>query len=46
MSNLILGLDVSTSITGVCVVDPNVEPGDGGNVAHLDRIEFKKCVTL
>lgn len=47
MTNLILGLDVSTSVTGVCVVDPDLQPdGTGSHVAHLDRIEFKKCVTL
>lgn len=46
MSNLILGLDVSTSVTGACVVDPDVAPGGGSNIAHLGKIEFKKCVTL
>ena len=46
MSKFILGLDVSTSITGVCVVDPDVEPGAGANIVHLSAIEFKKCVTL
>jgi hypothetical protein len=46
MSNLILGLDVSTSVTGVAVVDPDVPPGGGANIAHLDRIDFKKCVTM
>lgn len=45
MANLILGLDVSTSVTGVCIVDPSVDPGCG-NISYLDRIEFKKCVTL
>jgi hypothetical protein len=46
MPNLILGLDVSTSVTGVCVVDPDLDPICGANIAYLDRIEFKKCVTL
>jgi hypothetical protein len=46
MSNLVLGLDVSTSVTGVSIVDRNLNPGDGSNISHLDRIEFKKCVTL
>jgi hypothetical protein len=47
VTNLILGLDVSTSVTGVCVVDPDLQPdGTGSHIAHLDRIEFKKCVTL
>ena len=43
----VLGLDVSTSITGVCLVDRDVEPdGTGNHVITLDRIEFKKCKTL
>jgi len=47
VTNLILGLDVSTSVTGVCVVDPALSPdGTGAHISHLDRIEFKKCVTL
>ena len=46
MSNLVLGLDVSTSVTGVSIVDPLMDPVAGANIAHLDRIEFKKCVTL
>lgn len=47
MPNLILGLDVSTSITGVCVLDPSI-PHDavGSHILYLDRIEFKKCVTI
>ena len=47
MSNLILGLDVSTSVTGVCVLDPQIVPDDkGSHIIHLDRIEFKKFNTL
>jgi len=44
---MILGLDVSTSITGVCIVDPKIEPDSkGSQILYLDRIEFKKCKTL
>lgn len=42
-----MGLDVSTSVTGVCLIDPNSESIiDGAHILHLDRIEFKKCKTL
>ena len=44
---LILGLDVSTSCTGVCVVDPTVPPDEkGSHILLLDSIEFKGCKTL
>ena len=44
---IILGLDVSTSVVGVCVVDSTVEPDDkGSHILLLDRIEFKGCKTL
>jgi len=44
---IILGLDVSTSCTGVCVVDSDVTPDEkGSHILHLDRIEFKGCKTL
>lgn len=47
MRNLILGLDVSTSVTGVCIVDPQVTTMNAGShIVFLDRIEFKKCKTL
>lgn len=43
----ILGLDVSTSCTGVCIVDDSIEPDAvGSHIVLLDRIEFKKCKTL
>jgi hypothetical protein len=43
----IFGLDVSTSVTGTCLLDRDVEPdGTGNHIVLLDRIEFKKCVTL
>jgi hypothetical protein len=34
MKNLIIGLDVSTSVTGVCILD-------GESILYLDRIQFK-----
>jgi hypothetical protein len=44
---IILGLDVSTSVTGVCVIDSTVQPDDkGSHILLLDRIEFKGCNTL
>jgi Holliday junction resolvasome RuvABC endonuclease subunit len=47
MSKLILGLDVSTSVTGVCIVDKDVQPDDkGSHILLLDKIEFKKCKTF
>lgn len=47
LMGLILGLDVSTSVTGVCIVDADIEPDDvGSQILLLDRIEFKGCNTL
>lgn len=44
---IILGLDVSTSCTGVCVVDSAIEPDDkGSHILLLDRIEFGSEKTL
>jgi len=44
---LILGLDVSTSITGVCILNPIIPPDvKGSHIAYLDHIEFKKCKTI
>ena len=44
---IILGLDISTSCTGVCVVDSSVEPDDvGSHIVLLDRIEFRGCKTF
>jgi len=44
---LILGLDVSTSVTGVCILNSDIIPDEkGSHILHLDRIEFKKCKTL
>lgn len=42
-----MGLDVSTSCTGICVIDSEKEPDDNGShIVILDRIDFKKCVTM
>jgi hypothetical protein len=47
MSKLILGLDVSTSITGVCFLDAEKEPDDkGSHIVRLNHIDFKKCNTF
>ena len=47
MANLVLGLDVSTSCTGVCIVDKDVNPNDeGSHILLLDKVEFKKCKTF
>lgn len=47
MSNYILGLDVSTSVTGICILDPSKIPiTSGSHIICLDRVEFKKCKTL
>jgi len=39
MSNLIIGLDVSTSVTGVCILD-------GERISYLDRIQFRPAQTF
>ena len=45
--NLTLGLDVSTSITGICIIDSDVTPDDkGSHIVLLDYVDFKKCNTL
>jgi len=47
MSRLVLGLDVSTSCTGVCIVDRDVPLDEkGSHIRLLDKVEFKKCKTL
>jgi len=44
MSKIILGLDVSTSCTGVCFLDAEVPADDkGSHIVRLDYIDFKKC---
>lgn len=39
----VLGLDVSTSITGVCVLE---KTDDEPNIILLDHIDFKECKTF
>lgn len=47
MGSLVLGLDVSTSVTGICIVDPELSLNNqGSHILYLDRLEFKKCKTL
>jgi len=47
MKNLIIGLDVSTSVTGVCLIDADIQfDGSGSHILYIDRIEFKGCNTL
>jgi hypothetical protein len=47
MDNFIIGLDVSTSITGFCVLNCAMGSSqDGSHILHLDRIEFKGADTL
>jgi len=44
---IILGLDVSTSCTGLCLVESSRAPDDkGSHILLLDRIEFKCCRTF
>ena len=45
--SIILGWDVSTSVTGICVLNSEIEPDDkGSNILLLEKIEFKKCKTF
>ena len=45
--SLIIGLDVSTSTIGLCIVDSTIVLDDAGShILLLDRIELKKCETL
>lgn len=45
--SLVVGLDVSTSVTGICAVDALKQPDSvGSHIVHLDRVEFKKCKTF
>lgn len=44
---IILSLDVSTSVTGICVIESSRQPdAAGSHILLLDRIEFKGCKTL
>lgn len=45
--SFILGLDVSTSITGICILNSKINPDlTGSHILHLDRIDLKKTKTL
>jgi len=45
--NLILGLDVSTTVTGICILNSKISPDDkGSHIIYLDKVDFKKCKTL
>jgi hypothetical protein len=45
--SIILALDVSTSCTGICLVESSKVPDDkGSHILLLDRIEFKGCKTV
>ena len=47
LNKLVMGLDVSTSIIGVTVLDPTIEVKDElKHVVTLTHIDFKKCKTL
>ena len=48
MNRMIIGLDVSTSVTGVCVLNRDLSPSgdDGSHICKIDRIEFKGAETL
>ncbi len=47
MKLVTVGLDVSTSCTGISVVRNDVSPdAQGSNVLLVDRIEFKGCDTI
>jgi hypothetical protein len=44
---IVIGLDVSTSCTGICLINQEIKPDDSGShILHLDHIEFKKFKTL
>ena len=43
----IIGLDVSTSITGVCILDTSLQTDSANShISHLDKIDLKKYSTL
>lgn len=43
---LVLGLDVSTSITGLCFLDADVPVDGGAHIVRIDYVDFKKCKTF
>lgn len=41
--SLVLGLDVSTSCTGICVIDSSITPDDyGSHIVYLDHVNLSK----
>ena len=42
----ILGLDVSTSVMGICLLDSAITVDDPSKIVVLDHLEFKKCKTF
>ena len=47
MSNLIVGLDVSTSCTGICIINVDTPVDNvGSHIVKLEYIDFKKCKTF
>ena len=45
--SIILGLDVSTSVTGICIVDSDIVPDDlGSHILKLEAIELSKFKTI
>jgi hypothetical protein len=45
-SGLVLGLDVSTSVTGLVLLDNVVNFDPTKNIVHYEPIEFKGCTTF
>lgn len=42
-----IGLDVSTSCTGICILDRDIEPDSvGSHIVLLEHEPFKKCKTV
>lgn len=46
MSRYVIGLDVSTSVTGYCIIDLDCSSDQGSNIKRLGYIDFKKCNNL
>lgn len=42
----ILGLDVSTSVVGICILDQDKSVNDTDYISKFDSVNFKKCKTL
>lgn len=44
---IVVGLDISTSCTGICIIDSGIQPDDAGShIINLEYVEFKDCKTL